>query len=298
MEEGNRQMKTPHHVHSVALACAISLMASGVVHAQIIGAVSVGNTIPVTNALGQNLHGSWLFPDDASRVEIREVGPAIIPPDPATGEGNNTQNPFVTNSYMGYNSLGTDPGIFAIIISNRLERTTNYFARVYDRNTPGDSIYYANSVPFVVSDGQANVTVVFQTLYLVSGEADVDTDGDGIPNAMEDGNVYLTSSTNSDSDADGYPDGFEAVHEDYLRPMVPDPNDIWVETEDVSGNRMAVWWSIPEVGYRLEYTDAMTDPEAFTEIWNGPAVGTNLEVVVEEYWMTNSLKGFFRWAIP
>ncbi len=42
----------------------------------------------------------------------------------------------------------------------------------------------------------------------------------------------------------------------------------------------------------------MTDPEAFTEIWNGPAVGTNLEVVVEEYWMTNSLKGFFRWAIP
>lgn len=281
------------------MAGVITLMAAGAVQAQIIGNLDVGNTIAVTNALGQNLPGSWGSPATACRVEVREVLLAIVPPDPVTGAGNDTLNPLVKVSFLGENVIGTDTGMFSTSISNRMVVGSNYYVRVYDAPQVGDAIYYGNTAAFAGPPGGVpTVTVEFQPLQLVSGEPDVDTDSDGIPNAMEDGNVYSTDSNNPDTDGDGYPDGFEVAHETYLQPTEPDPNDIRVETEELTGDRWAAWWSIPDVGYRLEYTDAMTDPEVFVDIWNGTAAGTNLEVDVEDYWMTNAPKGFFRWAIP
>lgn len=276
--------------------------AIGGAQAQIVPSLDVGNTAPVFDLLGRPLQGTWNFPETAARVEIRETtgGGGIAPPDPVTGEGNDALNPLVRVTYMGAGVIGDNPGRFSANFPERIDAAKRYYARVYDAPSPSNAVYFANSATFTeVSPDQINVAtlinIVFGGLQRVDGTPDVDTDGDGLPDWME--AELGTSPTRPDTDGDGYNDRFEVVHEAYLNRSDLDPAEIRIDPTGVEGEYTASWWAIPGVAYRLEYTDAMTDPEAFVEIRNGTAATTNLSFEVDE-WVTNSPMGFFRWTIP
>ncbi len=306
--EGNRQMKRRLHLNLADAVCALVLAAIGTAHAQVVKPVYLGNSTPKTDVLGRIMPGSNGNLDGAAAwMEIRQArsnDAIVLPPNTGTGEGNETFNPLLQATYMGHDVIGTDPGQFSLTLTNRFPTTNSYYARVYDKSTPSNSFYYANSVVFhdvppAQQNQESTIDVVFQGWQRVDGEADVDSDGDGIPDVFEEegGEFEDLDVNNWDTDGDGYSDGFEVAHMDYLIPGEPDPNEIRFLSAEDAGDSMAAWWSIPGVGYRLEYTDAMTDPEAFTEIWSGTASETNLEINVDA-WVTNGPMGFFRWAIP
>lgn len=298
--ERERQMNRRFHMKELCLAGAIACLAAGMARAQIGISVDVGNLIPATDVLGRHLPGSWGFSNEASRIEIREVGTGIVKP-PAAESEIEAANPLVRTTYLGNNVIGSNPGKFSEPFADRgVLAGKSYYARVYDAPEVSGAMYFSDSRPF--HDVPATewgivhaIEVVFEPVSLVSGEDDTDTDGDGLPDWME--ADLGTSPTRQDTDGDGYGDRFEVIHEDYLHRNDLDPNEIRLDPPEVAGEHAAAWWAIPNVAYRLEYTDAMTDPEAFVEIWSGTAATTNLAVGVED-WVTNSPTGFFRWAIP
>ena len=275
---------------------AVFLLAAAVARAQV-GSLIVGNSAPVTNALGQPFQGVNGFPEISARVEIREVGPGIAAPDPGTGEGNGAVNPLVRASYIGHDVPFANSGLFSETFSNRLAEGVWYFARVYDAPAPGSSLYYANSVAFEGPPSSvSSFDVVFQGRRLVNGEPDLDTDGDGIPDAME-GDMGLDPNS-ADTDGDGYGDYFEAVNGGYLNANEPDAEfDVQIRPAAGSDPHAVSWWTIPVPGlfYRLEYIAALPFEEEFTEdIWSGTATETNVQVDVEEWVETESPMGFFR----
>ena len=270
------------------------------VQAQIVPALDIGNADPVYDLLDRPLPGTWNFPESAARVEIRETtgGGGIAPPDPVTGEGNDALNPLVRVSYMGMGVVGDNPGKFSEVFEARIEAGKTYYARVYDAPAPSNAMYYANSATFTeVPPDQINVVtfidVNFGALRRVDGSTDVDSDGDGIPDDMEN-NVTGTDPTNRDSDFDGFSDWFEVHYGAYM--SANEPDEPFVVT--LTGAATVDWRTIPVpgFGYVLEFTDAMPYEEAFTEtVWSGTATDADLSVPVEDWIGTNStVKGFFR----
>lgn len=263
-------------------------------NAQILLDLHVGNQSPVTNALGQTLPGTGGYPDQACKVEIRQVGSGILPPDQTTGEGH-PNNPLLRDSYMGHNAAGTDPGMFSETFSNRLTNGVAYFARVFDAPLPANAFYYADSVSFTnpVAPGENDIDVVFQPFRLVSTSLpDEDADGDGIPNTME-SEVTGTSPSRWDTDGDGFSDLYELTHADYLRAKDADPIDIWLHTPQTAGETNFIsWWTVPGLAYRLEFNSQRPDSASYTNIWNGVAPGTEIEIDVED-WVSDPM-GFFR----
>ena len=267
--------------------------------------LAVGNSIPVTNALGFNLTGTWGDPGNSCRVEIRQAwtGGLILAPtnDPGQIEA---YNPLITNSYLGHGVVGSNPGLYSETFTNRSVLATNlmYYARVFDRPDPAAAIYYADTPPFYgppATDGSINPE--FGTLKLASGEEDVDTDGDGIPDAME-SDMGLDSGS-GDTDGDGYGDWFEATHGQYLLPTEPDPAlaiQINAPANAVVDPHTVSWWTIPVPGmtYRLDYRPQWADENSYSNIWSGTATDTNLEVDVEDWVQTEGVKGFFRVTVP
>lgn len=300
-EPESRQMKIRTFGKTWGIAFALVLIAGGA-EAQV-GSLVVGNSTPVTNALGRPFPGINGFPEISARVEIREMGVGIVAPDPATGEGNDAINPPACDpSYIGHDVPFENSGMFAVTFSNRLEEGTWYFARVYDGPSPGGSMYYFNSEAFQGPPSHIeSLDVVFQARRLVNGEPDLDSDGDGIPDAME-GDMGLDPNS-PDTDGDGFDDRFEELN-DYVDPKEPLPLDIAIHAPQVEEDPHFVsWWTIPGVFYRLEYRPQWVDEEPFIpDVWTGVAGGTEigtLQVDVEA-WVTNSpIKGYFRvFAVP
>lgn len=296
---------------SIGAACVMALFAGADAGAQE-KSVYIGNSIPVMDALGHNFPGSWLSPSsDCARVEIRQAGPGglIVAPDPVTGEGS-PLNPLVRMSRIGMN---VEPpadhlGKFKEQFTNRLELAgmTN-FVRVFDRSDPSASLYYADSSQFQdVPPDQWSITpsldVEFGALKLVStGAPDVDTDGDGIPDAME-GDMGLDAG-NPDTDGDGYDDWFEAHYDGYLLASEPDrPLEIQIAAPaDLAADpHLVSWWTIPVPGmtYWLDYRSQWVDGVEYTNIWSGAFTDTYLEIDVEDWVQTGNSKGFFRVRIP
>jgi hypothetical protein len=285
---------------------AVLLFVAGLAGAQVpAGSLTVENQTALTDVIGRTLPGTWGFPDTAARVEIRKaVSGGKPPPDPATGEGE-PEN-LVLASHMGKGILGSNPGRFSEVFTNRLG-AGSFYARVYDQPAAGSSLYYRDSSLFT-DDGSAQYAYpnfAGGGWYLIQTSApDTDNDGDGIPDALE---LDMALDPNSsDSDDDGYPDLFEVLYSDYLNPAEPDaPFLVAIElpAPEETDPYVVSWDTIPVPGmaYRLEYTDALPFEEAFTEtIWSGTATDTTLTVDVDEWVRTNDiLKGFFRvWAGP
>lgn len=273
---------------------------SGGAQAQIVPSLDIGNTTAVFDQLDRPLQGTWNFPDTAARVEIRETTGAggIAPPDPDTGAGNDGLNPLVRTSYMGMGVVGENPGKFSENFPTRIESGKWYYARVYTAAEPSNAMYYANSARFTeVPPDQINVVtfidVDFGPLQRVDGSTDVDSDGDGIPDDMEN-TITGTDPTNRDSDFDGFSDWFELHYSEYMSANEPD-EPLTVTLTDAA----TVDWRtipVPGFGYVLEFTDAMPYEAAFTEtVWSGTATDADLSVPVADWIGTNStIKGFFR----
>lgn len=302
--EGNGQMKRSLQGKAAQIGCAIMLFAMESVLAQGGGSLTVGNLAPVQDALGRNLPGSNGNPDGtAVWIEIREAtgGGGIVPPDPATGEGDDVLNPLVRESYMGHDTVGTNPGLFAETFETRLSTNAMYYARAYDAPTPGAAIYYVDSAVFAGPPSfVTSVNVEFGSMLLVeTGAADGDTDGDGIPDAMET-EMLGTSPSQPDTDGDYYNDFFEATHTDVLNPTEPNiPFEINRAPEYAGGGSRSVSWGAnPGLEYRLEFRPAWVDGGGYSNVWSGTAAETNLEIDVQTWVQTNSPKGFFRVVVP
>ncbi|HAL93024.1 MAG TPA: hypothetical protein DCM68_08390 [Verrucomicrobia bacterium] len=295
----------------IGAACVLALFAGTDAGAQE-ASVFIGNTNPVTDALGRNFPGSWSSPSsECARVEIRKAGPGglIVAPDSETGEGS-PLNELVRVSRIGMNVEPPDEhlGKFMEEFTDRpaLAGTTN-FVRVFDRSDPAAAIYYADTAPFQdVPSDQWDFTpylyVEFGALKLVStGAPDVDSDGDGIPDAME-GDMGLDAG-NPDTDGDGYDDWFEAHYDDYLLAGEPDrPLEVQITAPaDLAADPHIVsWWTIPVPGmtYWLDYRSPWVDGVEYTNIWSGTFTDTYLEIDVEDWVQTDDPKGFFRVRIP
>jgi len=304
-------MKSNQHLKFLGIGFVLIVGLLCAAQGQIVTPLAIGNTNPVLDHVGRPLPGTWLGDSNlAARVEVREVGAGIAAPDPGTGEGNDAVNPVFLLTHMGHGVIGSvDTGTFSYTLTNRLPGGIEYFARVYDASTPGAAYYYANSTPFqeVPPEEQNTTTAIdieFQPLYLVNGGDDTDSDGDLLPDWME---MEITSTDPNawDSDEDGYYDGFEELHNAYLVQGEKDVNALDLHTPIFTGdppetNEYYVsWWAIPGVIYRLEYRDTMVDGLAFTNIWDGTASQTNLEISVDDWVSTNiGVKGFFRYLIP
>jgi len=285
-----------------ALGTVVWLMA-GVALAQIVQPLYVGNvSTPVKDALGRNLPGCACSPDTACLVEIREVGTTVWPPDPQTGQSR-TNNPLVRASFMGYGVQGDNPGKFSEQFEERLVVGRQYFARVFFPPPPDQPVYFANSLPFAGPATPTNlVDVQFRPLELINGEDDVDWDGDGIPDAMENG-VTHTSPTERDSDGDGWDDHYEIVHEGPLNANEPNPAgpmnglDLLLE---VAFPATLTWSTIPGLPYRLGYYQQAENPQDWSEVWSGTATESNLVVDLEDIFGKDppDPRGFFRvWAV-
>ena len=306
IREGNRQMNRHPHRKVAGVAFLLALVALGRAYAEgILKPVYLGNPTPKTDVLGRMLKGSWADdPAVCARVEIRQArsnDAIILPPDTATGEGNEPFNPLLLVSRMGENVIGVNPGQFSVTLTNRFPTTNSYFVRVYDKSTPAASLYYANSVVFEdvpppQQNQESTINVVFQGWQRVNGEADVDSDGDGIPDAME--GELGTSPSQKDTDGDGYNDLFEALHSDFVSPTEPNvPLEVALKQVG-SSERGVSWGANPGLEYRLEVRPQWVDEETYTELWSGTAAETNLEHSVESWMQTNAPQGFFRVVVP
>lgn len=273
--------------------------------AQIIS-VSVGNDVPVKDQIGRVLPGVNNFSNSSSLVEIRQTTPlgVIIAPDPDTGAGH-PANPLMANSYIGKDAIF--PGFFSETFTNRLCPTNLYFARVFDNPQADKAIYYADTAPFEgTSNDVANIIVTFGAWKLRStGEPDIDSDGDGIPDAME-MEMGLDPSV-ADMDGDGYDDLFEVLNGLYLQPSDPDPSLTIALTREVApeGNpqlpAILSWDTIPvpAMEYVVQFRPIWEDEEAFSNIWSGVYTDERIELDVQE-WLDESgfERGFFRVRVP
>ena len=259
-------------------------------------ALAVGNTVPVVDVFGRNWLGTNNDPGNSCPVEIRRTwtdGVILAPSnDPAQLEA---LNPLVTNTYLGRGVVGANPGIYAETFTNRSVLATNqqYYARVFDRPPGPAPVYYADTLPFFPPATDPSVNPEFGPQKLVAtGEPDVDTDGDGIPDAMENERTG-TIASEWDSDRDGWDDRFEVLN-DTLDPNESRPIDVWIHPPQVAEDPTTVsWWALPGVAYRLEFHPDQVDATNYVEVAAGAASST--EKVEEVDWVLDeSPTGFFR----
>ena len=299
-------MKTTQLANATVWAAILALaVLPAMVHAQGV-ALSIGNTIPVVDVFGRNWRGNDSDPGNSCPVEIRRTwtGGVILAPtnDPAQLEA---FNPAVTNSYLGRGVVLPNPGIYAETFTNRSVLATNeqYYVRVFDRPPGPTPVYYADTLPFYPPDTEASINPEFGPAKLMAtGEIDVDTDGDGIPDAAE--GDYGLDPNSPDTDGDGYSDWFEAFWWDYLNPKEGDaPLEIQINSPEIPGAepRTVSWWTIPVPGmtYQLQFRPWLQNEAAYSNVWSVVATETNVEYDVESLIQTDSpVKGFFRVVIP
>ena len=304
-------MKKSHFVIYLLVGAALCWAAPCVVEADVIVPVTLGNPVPVKDAIGRNLPGNRERPDVASRVEIRSVGAGIVAPDPQTGASDEAANPLVASSFIGENVIGANPGKFSHTFSDRSVLAGGAFARVYDNYASQGAVYYWDSQ--IIQDVPTNQWQVTPSLHVVFGErqvidtvnypGDPDTDGDGIPDAFEDG-VTGTSPSEWDTDGDGYSDWFEVMYGYEDQPKVSDPPlEVQIQTPAESGEDVysVSWWTIPfsNMLYQLQFRPELAGGASFSNVWSGTATDDHLVIDVQDWVGTNEPpKGFFRVTVP
>ena len=272
-------------------------------------ALAIGNTIPVENVFGRNWPGTNDDPGNSCPVEIRRTwtGGLILAPsnDPAQLDA---FNPLVTNTYLGRGVIGVNSGTYAETFTNRSVLATNlqYYVRVFDRPPGPTPVYYADTLPFYPPATDPSINPEFGALKRVDGTfPDPDSDGDGIPDAME-GNtegLWGLDPGNPDTDGDGYDDFFEVIHDEHLQPTEKDRSlEIQINAPQIEAGPYTVsWWTIPvpAMTYRLQFRPQFVDGDVFSNVWTGAATETLLDIDVQEWVGTNDPpKGFFRVTVP
>lgn len=275
---------------------------------------------PVTDALGEPFPGTCNA-GDGGLVEIRAFGTGIVPPDPVTGQGDDTANPLLASGHLGDNTLGRDTGLFTLALTRTNEMPAlgkTYFARVYDAPEPVEATLYADSEPFSLanySSVRTTTRLYFNESLSIDPASDpyVDSNGDGYTDREE---AFYRG---HDSDADGWSDWFEINHG--MDPNTPFAFDA-IALEDIEEPDLAYagvssideltdeelasipwtvtgkgisWTAVSGVTYVIEFADTLLDRDAFTAILTNLAESTDGFADVSEYF-TNTLSpiGFFR----
>lgn len=304
-------MKTSIRFYGITLLLATWLGGLGLAQAQLPSLV-VGNVEPLCYPVI-----GWPFAD-GSLVEIRGLYPE-------SGGGGGTRlsptndpervkahNPLIHATVMGTNVIQPNSGMFSTTFrSNELVRTGGVYVRAYDFDSQGSSLYYADSKVFDGAE-EGTIPVEFEKVRLVSSgeEDDEDSDGDGIPDVME-SELLGTDPNEKDTDGDGWNDLVELQYPDYLQATEPNPIELEVEpakydpdTEELVTPTMAVWWTIPTVPYRLDFTEDLGHAEdmlepVWTNIWDGVVTEAEVEVDIHDLIYGDFERGFFRVrAIP
>ena len=174
---------------------------------------------------------------------------------------------------------------------------------MFDRPPGPTPVYYADTPPFFPPATDPSVNPEFGPQKLVAtGEPDVDTDGDGIPDGTE-GDLGLDPNS-PDTDGDGFNDWFEAFWWDYVNPKEGDvPLEIQIHSpeEPGTGPRTVSWETIavPGMNYQLQFRPWWENETGYSNVWSTVATDTNVEYDVESILQTDSpAKGFFRVVIP
>jgi hypothetical protein len=194
---------------------AVCLAAAGA-RGQIIKPLYLSNLTPVLDQNGNPMPGMYYDdPANRARVEIR-IAPNHLryPPSP-TGAAH-PNNPLLTADSVGGIGMNTaEPGLFAMVFSQRPAADTVIFARVFNTPALADASFYADSRTVTVTANAVSLEMYFldETQPLDSG----DSDGDGLINSWE---KALGIDDRATPDYDG--DGFTDLHEHL---MGSDPTD-------------------------------------------------------------------------
>ena len=286
-------------------------------------AVTVSPSAPVKDALGRNALGCWADENALSarvvlyeaNTDVRSIGPKGTPAD--------RDATWVEERRMGINVHGSNPGKFSF--SFVAKTNANYFIRVFDAYGK-DCKLCLDSDYFTVSSKQADVSAVFTNsawvdysgwpLYYVQGEEyegrprQFDTDGDGVPDVMEQalGGKFSASDPNSYSDnwGDWFYAIFDGLDRDQDNPIVltlslpgepEDPEEGGAGVQGIDPDLYIITWNtIPSIKYRLDYSPVMTDDTEWEEVWTGVAEPeeTEISIDVSDFFEDEFPFGFFR----
>lgn len=254
---------------------------------QIIPPLYVGNTVSAVSQTDQTFPGTCGYPQNSSLVEIRMANDGIIRP-PTTNGFPHYKNPLITNTYMGMNAMGRNPGLFCVVFPYRIPIGTSVFARVFNDINAEQATFYADT-SVVVAPPKYESTLVMNfgpAKPLDSGDAD----SDGLNNSWEE---YLGINDRLTNDYDN--DGFSDLNEMLAGTAADDPSSIFkikyivrmLDQIDIG------WYSVPDKTYQVQGISDLVEP--FTNIGES-VIASNYEenVILEE---TNRMK-HYRIIIP
>ena len=254
---------------------------------QIVTPLYVGNTVSAISQLDVPFSGTCGFPQNSSLVEIRVASDGIIRP-PSTSGLPHYKNPLITNSYMGMNAMGRNPGLFCVVFPYRIPTGTNVFARVFNDINAEQATFYADTSVVVAPPKHESSLVL--NFGVVKPLNPGDDDNDGLNNSWEE---YLGINDRPTSDYDH--DGFSDLNEMLAGTAPDDPNSIFkikyivrmLDQVDIG------WYSVPGKRYQIQGISDLIEP--FTNIGES-TIASNYEenIVLEE---TNRMK-HYRVIIP
>jgi hypothetical protein len=248
-----------------------------------------GMTHAMQDEHGQLLSGTAHQP--GALVQILAAPLGSYPP--ATNGLPHTNNAVLAEARIGD---GTDPELGPIgkaagsVSINRYEPTV-IFARIFNRATPEESTFYADSALYT------NSTTAYAVFQIAAGPTDqpVDTgddDGDGLNNSWE---RSLGSEMGSpDSDGDGVGDGDEFRAGTGLNDEASFLAMVQVAPQ-ADGHVLVLWDAVPGKAYQLQFTtlDLSNSGQVFSNVNDVVTASGNLCSTL----VTNGMSfpvGFFR----
>lgn len=241
-------------------------VAWGSARAGVVPPLYVGNNIPVLDQNGVPLEGTIdSDPAERARVEVRQTATGAIFA-PSTNGAAHPANPLLTpDSVGGIGMNSTEPGKFAMVITNPPPADTKVFARAFNAPTLEEASFYADTA--VVPASGTSLIVTFGPAQPLDSN---DDDGDGLINSWEKAMGTYDRGT-PDYDGDGQSDYQEML----AGTAADDPTSllafsyIWPQTQAAktagTGSRAVLlgFQCIPGKTYRIEQLSNLVGEQSY-----------------------------------
>ncbi len=222
----------------------------------------IATETPIRDEYGNLLRGSALSsPSERDFVQVLYATPAsnsAVRPPNYDGTPNVTNPPVKGgSSFIGHLTSPdlVNPGIFDVSLAYprpniSANSRTGMFVRVFNAPTITQATFYADSqvLPFKSDSIQVLLVTVGPTTNPIDPR---DFDGDNVNNSWE--GSLGSNPTNTDSDADGSPDGEEFRAGTELTNAMSMFIMAWIEA-DTNLNATVAWESVAGKKYQVEYT--------------------------------------------